>query len=326
MRAGGLQDVTTFYRNDRTPTAGSNPHGFLLDPTHRRAQPRPGPDPRLPRLRRRHGLRPRRAGARLRGPDRRPGEPRDAQLRQDPATGEPPPEPASGATGSCTGTVTGSARACASRAGFASAKARPRGRKVRFAFSRRVPGRATVEVFQASVGRRVVGNRRIARFTGRRRSFTWSGKRREERPAVRPLQRARGRGRPRRPARHAAPQRRPLPARALVLPPPRLRPADAVQAELAGLRRRARRKPLRIAFRLSRTGATWRRGAPRRPRRRSASGPRGGARTRTYRLRLRPRLARRAAPTGCGSSRVAAGPHGALDADSRAASDAQHKP
>ena len=33
MRAGGLQDVTTFYRNDRTPTAGSNPHGFLLDPT-----------------------------------------------------------------------------------------------------------------------------------------------------------------------------------------------------------------------------------------------------------------------------------------------------
>ena len=33
MRAGGLQDVTTFYRNDRTPTAGTNPHGFLLDPT-----------------------------------------------------------------------------------------------------------------------------------------------------------------------------------------------------------------------------------------------------------------------------------------------------
>jgi hypothetical protein len=32
VRAGGLLDVTTLYRNDRTPTAGSDPHGFLLDP------------------------------------------------------------------------------------------------------------------------------------------------------------------------------------------------------------------------------------------------------------------------------------------------------
>ncbi len=32
MRAGGLRDVTSFYRNDRTPTASTNPHGFLLDP------------------------------------------------------------------------------------------------------------------------------------------------------------------------------------------------------------------------------------------------------------------------------------------------------
>jgi hypothetical protein len=32
LRAGGLLDVTTFYRNDRTPTAGTDPHGFLLDP------------------------------------------------------------------------------------------------------------------------------------------------------------------------------------------------------------------------------------------------------------------------------------------------------
>lgn len=31
-RAGDLFDVTSFYRNDRTVTAGSNPHGFLLDP------------------------------------------------------------------------------------------------------------------------------------------------------------------------------------------------------------------------------------------------------------------------------------------------------
>ncbi len=32
MRAGQLQDVTTVYRNDRTPTADTNPHSFLLNP------------------------------------------------------------------------------------------------------------------------------------------------------------------------------------------------------------------------------------------------------------------------------------------------------
>ena len=32
MRAGGLQDVTTVYRNDRTATASSDPHSFLLNP------------------------------------------------------------------------------------------------------------------------------------------------------------------------------------------------------------------------------------------------------------------------------------------------------
>ena len=32
LRAGGLFAVTTFYRNDRTPSAGLDPHGFLLDP------------------------------------------------------------------------------------------------------------------------------------------------------------------------------------------------------------------------------------------------------------------------------------------------------
>ena len=33
LRAGKLFDVATFYRNDRTPTASRDPHGFLLDPT-----------------------------------------------------------------------------------------------------------------------------------------------------------------------------------------------------------------------------------------------------------------------------------------------------
>ena len=176
MRAGGLQDVTTFYRNDRTPTAGTNPHGFLLDPTLTGRNL--GQAQVLDLLAS--------GGETIADPDgpapvfevpiADPASLETLNFAQDPATGEPPPEAAAAATGSCTGAVTGSA-ACAARAGFRSATARPRGRKVRFAFSRRVPARATIEVFQASVGRRVVGNRRIARFTGRRRSFTWSGAR-----------------------------------------------------------------------------------------------------------------------------------------------------
>ena len=91
------------------------------------------------------------------------------------ASGEPPPEGATAATGSCSGAAAG-ASACAARAGFTSARVRPRGRRLRFGFGRRVRSRATIEVFQASVGRRVVKNKRVARFTGRRRSFTWSGR------------------------------------------------------------------------------------------------------------------------------------------------------
>jgi hypothetical protein len=33
IRAGDLFDRVTYYRNDRTPTADKNPHGFLADPT-----------------------------------------------------------------------------------------------------------------------------------------------------------------------------------------------------------------------------------------------------------------------------------------------------
>ena len=39
VRAGGLQDVTSYYRNDRTPTASQNPHGYLLDPRATGRQP-----------------------------------------------------------------------------------------------------------------------------------------------------------------------------------------------------------------------------------------------------------------------------------------------
>jgi hypothetical protein len=33
MRAGHLFKRLTFYRNDKTPTSDSDPHGFLADPT-----------------------------------------------------------------------------------------------------------------------------------------------------------------------------------------------------------------------------------------------------------------------------------------------------
>ena len=178
MRAGALQDVTTFYRNDRTPTAGSNPHGFLLDPTitgrnlgqaqvvdflASGGETISDPDGPAPVFE---------------VPIADPASLETLNFSQEPATGEPPPEAAAGATGSCTGAVTGSAggTACASRAGFRRLRVSARGRKVRFAFSKRVPGAVTVGVFQSSVGRRAIGNRRVARFTGRRRSFTWNGR------------------------------------------------------------------------------------------------------------------------------------------------------
>jgi hypothetical protein len=68
------------------------------------------------------------------------------------------------------------ATACAASAGFVRAAAVPKGRKVRFRFTRKAKrGGATIEVFQSSTGRRILG-RRIARFRNRKRSFTWSAR------------------------------------------------------------------------------------------------------------------------------------------------------
>ena len=71
----------------------------------------------------------------------------------------------------------GAPTACAANAGFARAAAVPAGRRVRLRFTRRVKTGATVEVFQSSAGGRILGERRIARFTKRKRSFTWDGRR-----------------------------------------------------------------------------------------------------------------------------------------------------
>ena len=68
-------------------------------------------------------------------------------------------------------------RACAAALGFRSASAKPKGRGLAFAFRRAVSKPVTVDVFQSSRGRRVLADRRVARFTGRKAGFTWQGRR-----------------------------------------------------------------------------------------------------------------------------------------------------
>jgi hypothetical protein len=55
--------------------------------------------------------------------------------------------------------------------------ARPRGRGLRIAFTRRVNRPVRVDVFQVSAGRRVLGQRRVARFTRTSAPFSWDGRR-----------------------------------------------------------------------------------------------------------------------------------------------------
>ena len=65
---------------------------------------------------------------------------------------------------------------CIPANGFRSTRARGQGRKVAFRFTRAQPRPVTVDVFQQSVGRRVIGERLVARYRNRSRSFTWNGK------------------------------------------------------------------------------------------------------------------------------------------------------
>ena len=74
------------------------------------------------------------------------------------------------------GPGSGTGKACVVNTRLRGVKATPRGRGVRFAFTRRGAGPVTVDVFRVSNGRRVLGERRVARFTGRKSAFTWSGR------------------------------------------------------------------------------------------------------------------------------------------------------
>ena len=68
-------------------------------------------------------------------------------------------------------------RCAATTQSFRSVSVGPRRRGLRFAFTRRVNRPVNVDVFQVSAGRRVVGERRVARFARRTGAFSWSGRR-----------------------------------------------------------------------------------------------------------------------------------------------------
>jgi hypothetical protein len=62
---------------------------------------------------------------------------------------------------------------CTGDAGFRSVSATPMGRRVKLTFRRRRAGAVKIEVFQVSQGRRIIEERRVARF---RRPATWRGR------------------------------------------------------------------------------------------------------------------------------------------------------
>jgi hypothetical protein len=66
--------------------------------------------------------------------------------------------------------------ACAAGSRLGRATAIPRGRGLRLAFAPRGGSRVGVDVFQASIGTRVVRARLVARYRGRTRSFNWDGR------------------------------------------------------------------------------------------------------------------------------------------------------
>jgi len=68
------------------------------------------------------------------------------------------------------------AQECVRAGGFRSVNASGRRSRVRLDFARRVTAPVSIDVFQTSVGRRVIGERLVARFTGRERGMTWNGR------------------------------------------------------------------------------------------------------------------------------------------------------
>ena len=98
-----------------------------------------------------------------------------------------PQKPAPGGTGAGAGPGGGqgggtppgsgsSPTACKASRALTSASVKPAGRGLKIAFKRSVSRPVTVDVFQQSAGRRVIGERLVARFANAKRSFTWNGR------------------------------------------------------------------------------------------------------------------------------------------------------
>lgn len=88
-----------------------------------------------------------------------------------------PPAPAGGARpGAAPPPPASSSAACARTSAFGRATVRPRGRGLTFSFTRRGSSRVRVDLFQQSVGRRIVGERRVRSFGARRSTFRWNGR------------------------------------------------------------------------------------------------------------------------------------------------------
>jgi len=93
-----------------------------------------------------------------------------------PGTSTPGATTPGGGGGGGTGATGPSAGGCTPDNGFRSVAVRPGARRLSLAFDRAVNAPVTVDVFQQSVGRRVVGERLVARFTGRSSSVAWDGR------------------------------------------------------------------------------------------------------------------------------------------------------
>jgi hypothetical protein len=60
--------------------------------------------------------------------------------------------------------------------GFRSVSVKRVGKSLRISFSKKTRHAVTVEVFQTAKGRKIVNDKRVARFRNRQRSFTWNGR------------------------------------------------------------------------------------------------------------------------------------------------------
>ena len=86
------------------------------------------------------------------------------------------PPPLAGVPAGGSGSAPALERSCRPALGFRSAAAAPRGRALRLRFARAVRRPVAVDVFRQTRGRTVLGERLVARFSRRTRSFTWNGR------------------------------------------------------------------------------------------------------------------------------------------------------